>query len=1203
MDLATTPVAGSPLFDGALCANMRCLKDAATAQLTVQLQLQNTFGSDEWTTCDNDNTNSTNVNFVTVRYNSSTTVMIACPPAWEVCGSLPTNITAAPPPTTTMAPATTCAYTCPDGNCATDMASCACLADNNLFVVQTLVQLNGNTTRPQSLDVLMPVQFRATAALNQTKQQLIPAACIAALSLRWRVRVLNKDLGSVRDVDLGSAAVVVPNVALGFTFPANYFTVGASYSITATVVDSLNRTASTFASVEIMGVSGVPVVEVQSPVVLGLPYNVQLRTSVVDPYRTAAQVNANVTWFCAPVNVSGSNETQACPTSVTSALQQNGSSTGVFIYGPIPAGTYRLWLVYRGEMRSGNITLTVACNATDLTTDGKCPGKCAVYQCPDKTCAFGLDSCECLRDATVTDTEVSVLPVRANADILDPSVGYSFKASGQYRVTSGLCASVDLRPYLRVAWKVMFENGTEFVEAVPLRKNQLTFAVPARHFADGTKYTVVAQYYNLQGNFVASKGVSFTSQLPKPTVSLKQFGSRLIVGPRGFRLSAEVTDPSTTTQATGVWRCVSGVCGAALLEALAVNGSNSGVYVTGPVLSGVSQVTLTYRGVESEPLTLDVRLTEVPRVRIFPSTKALLRDGDVERFLESQRLVLASVVEFPSGPYRTQWLVNGVDATPTSGGDFFFVVPASLWTVSSSGSARVVNNVTLVATSTADPSAQGLNTFLFTVEPPLSVQITAVANADNATNPLLATVDSVSVSYAPGSGSAALFEALTAAGVVVAYEVGFVDESGLNQRVSQLQAQQVSFKCPYLTGFSQLTVYVELRVDNAVVANRTASYAMRLPPATAMAATQEAVLGTTDPVERASAASNIAGVLEQLDGAEKRRMGELLLDTLTDIVSADTGSQPTDGGSTPGTSTASTRTNQLLSTVANVLTSVATADSATRASFAAKAKAAMDALAVNVGAANVDKMCDTLNNFPAGADAAQLTGKVASSLGDNLPPGAIVVAGTDLIKFVATKSTAAGLSETNLSPSNGTNITMAPVPGLDPAAQVSVNAVESSFNSLESGSAATPLSSNILDINLRSKNQPVRVNGLTAQRIRFSMATRRPATDQCGYFDETATGSDRWARRGVYKMGFVDGKLICETEHLTSFAALPEATTSGGNDDEESFNRHILAPTLVAVLFVIVALIVGVIFCRRQRQPSAAPKTAPDAQSSEPTHV
>ncbi len=142
MDLATTPVAGSPLFDGALCANMRCLKDAATAQLTVQLQLQNTFGSDEWTTCDNDNTNSTNVNFVTVRYNSSTTVMIACPPAWEVCGSLPTNITAAPPPTTTMAPATTCAYTCPDGNCATDMASCACLADNNLFVVQTLVQLN-----------------------------------------------------------------------------------------------------------------------------------------------------------------------------------------------------------------------------------------------------------------------------------------------------------------------------------------------------------------------------------------------------------------------------------------------------------------------------------------------------------------------------------------------------------------------------------------------------------------------------------------------------------------------------------------------------------------------------------------------------------------------------------------------------------------------------------------------------------------------------------------------------------------------------------------------------------------------------------------------------------------------------------------------------------------------------------------------------
>jgi len=110
MDLSTTPVAGSPLWDGAVCANMRCVKDAETAQLTVQLQLQNTFGSDEWATCENANNNT---NFVTVRYNSSTAVMIGCPPAWEVCGSLPqtnssntTNPNSTAPVPSTPAPVT-----------------------------------------------------------------------------------------------------------------------------------------------------------------------------------------------------------------------------------------------------------------------------------------------------------------------------------------------------------------------------------------------------------------------------------------------------------------------------------------------------------------------------------------------------------------------------------------------------------------------------------------------------------------------------------------------------------------------------------------------------------------------------------------------------------------------------------------------------------------------------------------------------------------------------------------------------------------------------------------------------------------------------------------------------------------------------------------------------------------------------------------
>ena len=224
-----------------------------------------------------------------------------------------------------------------------------------------------------------------------------------------------------------------------------------------------------------------------------------------------------------------------------------------------------------------------------------------------------------------------------------------------------------------------------------------------------------------------------------------------------------------------------------------------------------------------------------------------------------------------------------------------------------------------------------------------------------------------------------------------------------------------------------------------------------------------------------------------------------------------------------------------------------------------------------------------------------MANKIASSLGDNVGLGVIVVAGTTDVKFVVTKSTAAGLGSTNLSPSNGTNISMAPVPGLLPTDEVSLNVVESTFNSLENGTAATRLASKIIAINLRKNKDPFRVRGLTTKKIRFTMASSNPARDLCRYFEETlpATSALRWLSEGVFKVISGPTSITCETEHLTSFAALPD-TSSGDNTggdpnyySSDRFLSNVIAPTIIAAVVLIVVVGVAVVIYRRQQDADA----------------
>lgn len=472
---------------------------------------------------------------------------------------------------------------------------------------------------------------------------------------------------------------------------------------------------------------------------------------------------------------------------------------------------------------------------------------------------------------------------------------------------------------------------------------------------------------------------------------------------------------------------------------------------------------------------------------------------------------------------------------------------------------------------------------MFYVDPPLTLTITAVDNVKNATRPLLATIDTVSVQYTLGG---ALRLPSTAA---VAYDVGYIDSTGLRQSVALLQDRQTSFKCPYVgSTASNLTVYVDLLINSVLTASATQAYPVALLSATDMTTTQEAVLHTTDPNERADAASNIAAALKELSSDEQQRFGLLLLDTLADILI------PTSNTSSSSSTGGGVSTNRLLATLDSVLSATSEANSNTTATnttnkqaMTTKAKLVMESLVGSVKESNVKQMLNTVDKFDPDADASRLVSKMAASLSDQIALGVVVVASTNRTKLVATKATGAGLSGTSLQPSPTTNITMATL-GTDPTSEFAVNVIESVVRLLLSRSGRpAKQSSNTLTINVRQNNKPFAVKGLT-DKIRFTMTSEHPETDECNYYDEENTGE--WAKNGVGKDSFnaAQKSITCASDHLTSFAIFP-SSTSGTNEDLGSNSvADVAVPSAIGMFVVIVAAIIALVFHFRRRRVAAS---------------
>lgn len=385
--------------------------------------------------------------------------------------------------------------------------------------------------------------------------------------------------------------MVLPTTIVTMTaaieLPADLF---YDYRVTATFYDVFQ--ASTSTSMEFTALASTPVVSVTTTDITTIPLNIEVVADVTD----ASDVVG--TWSCV---TAADGE---CPSALTEALSANGTNSGVSIAGPIPAGHYTPWMTYK-SMRSANVSLTVLCDAVNLTSANKCPGGC-VYDCLDATSS--LAACACTRNASIVSPSVSVWPVAAQAGELDASTALSFTAAGKYRQVSGSCSSFDLTPFMTLQWRV-YRGSESAALSLPSVSNQSVAAREVLH-GDGA--------------------------VPRHQLEACTHG-RVHVHGEGADVSASVTDVFADGT-VGVWGCaVDGMedaCPTALTDALSANGTNTGVYIAGPV----NKLRLAYK-VASTWLAVVVSVTDVPRVPILSSVVPAVQPST---FLFAQSLSLRS---------------------------------------------------------------------------------------------------------------------------------------------------------------------------------------------------------------------------------------------------------------------------------------------------------------------------------------------------------------------------------------------------------------------------------------------------------------------------------------------------------------------------------------------------------------------------------
>jgi len=901
--------------------------------------------------------------------------------------------------------------------------------------------------------------------------------------------------------------------------------VGTTYRANATYYDrTFNRSESI--TYTFTALAPTPVVKVTTKEIYAIPLDVKIVTSVTDPYGAGFVAE----WSCQRANGT------ACPASLTDALADNATNSGVLIGGPIPQGEYVLWMTYKG-IRSSNISLTVMCDVSLLTDERKCPVMCP-YTCPDEACARTLTSCPCTLEAKISDTTLNLWPAQVDGQI-DPTVAVTLTVAAQYRQSVGSCSAFNFNPYMKIRWALFIEANTS---ATPLPSNIVTNAsslmIDAMYFTPFVKYTLVASFFDIFDDYATNIMYEFIATPPDPQVSVTPRGSSMVVGPTAITLHAKVVDVYMGTT-LGIWHCMTataGNCPIPLAAGISENGTNTQAYIAGPVPAGTYTLWMTYKAITSAPLTLTVFAIEVPLVSLFLGSVPLVEPAMFQR---SQSVSFGVGVVF-NGTYTLTWTVNGAPY----GNEGYLVVPGTALLQTTSLNAPVNNIIIVRAEATSDSAIYGESSVSVQIAPTATVSLDSVENENNATHPLLMTSHNAKLSFSSANVPPSL---------LVGYEVGYYI-AGVKFPVARTSDSTATFVAP-VSAEAEINFFVDLHLNGKLAATANRTYAAVMPQnrTSLLANLAEAFSTSTgDPAQLGMAFANLLNFAiasadsTAVDSTSVRNTVFSNLDLVASAPGLDFNGlvsglsamvKPKTATTAPGTPAQETKLSaEDATTVLRFLHQV----------VAKLNEAGIGSVLDMQDSVPEEKKVDLFDIFVMAAEA------LVAAIGETK---AVSRGGTTVSNYGFMGASKASTSTGDASMSTTGSL------GLDPNTRANIGGVntETSFGAAQNGRSPSTKGAtySVAKVNDDGTKSAHKVENLE-EPILIVMASTDGLMAVCRYWN---TVSQTWQTDGVWLYSYTDTTITCATRHLTTFA---------GFDGTSSSTTAVTAST-IALAFILLA--------------------------------
>jgi len=995
-----------------------------------------------------------------------------------------------------------CDALCPDGTCEPTHKWCRCINDAKLEN-PTIEEYQLQTTVANMVDVALAWGLDANATYV-TPSVDVEEGCANvrfdrywwAGSQAWMRPPTKFPMASVAwavyDVTLLKTVKLPDTVLINETrieFPANLFTVGHHYTATVTFSDSvMKRETSKVFPFEV--VAATPVITMTTKATLStIPRNIKIVSSVTDGYADGSPF----VWNCKTTTNTN------CPTNLTDALNTNGTRNGVFITGPIAAGSYEIWMTYRG-VTGASVTVTVECSDAHLRADWTCPTECT-YTCPDATCSSKLGSCRCALDATITDPAIAVWP---SPDA--QSTAMTFTASANYR-HAGSCSAFDFNPFMTVNWYLFKgENREPEVLPVSIVSTALKFLIPDNYLTEGATYTLSVVFTDVNGVFGNSATYKFTVKTFTPYVSVTQKGSVIVTGPTNINVSAVVTDKHADNT-VGTWSCLTAAntnCPSSVTNALNA-GKNTGVFIGGPIAAGTYLLRLTYKGVTSNPLTVQVKAVEVPRVSILAATSSLSQTSLI--YTTSQTLSLAASVRF-ANKTTLEWTVNDV----SYGSGAVLSLPASLLRTTTTTKPRS-NVIRVRATSVNDTTLFGEASLDVLVAPVPKLYLTSLSNVNTPSESLLVLSDAVKLEYEVADAPSS---------VTLTFEVGYLVD-GTKSVVVRTQSLAASFVTPMVdVTATSMDFFVDMRINGVLIETVQAAYSVRLPALDVLCSLQGTEVEATTSAEANKKRAAIVNLGYLAANCPSSASQSAVLDNLASLQSDDVAPGP------------------VVAAVFRVLDSM-TNDTVSDADVDEKVTNYLIAVASKVSASDSATFMQAVKKLNASAALNTAMETVAMNIAGEAEYGQEVTVessdkSTVLVGTKLTASSAQGMSLSTSSSSISGNL----VPGVAEDSVVTVTSMVRTINAYGDSQDGLARSSDVVSYSVGVNGAAHEVKDLEdVLLITFNSNAGKGAV--CQYYDSTTS---KWSTEGTWLYAYNKTTVTCATTHLTTFTTFGSSATT-----------------------------------------------------------